>query len=120
MSNATLSKLTGILVAGASAPLFVLVGAGAANAATPVSPAVNRVQPAELQAGAPCVVTGYSLHAQQEMAKDHIGSDHVENVVHDYCHRATWQKSKKTWRYTDRRIVVIANVNGYVVTAWRL
>lgn len=71
-----------------------------------------------IQASAPCVVTGYSLHAMDEMAADRIGSDQVENVVHSTCSRARRQ-SNNTWRYTNGKITVIANNNGYIVTVWR-
>jgi len=114
MSNRNLSRLSGALLAATAATVVLFLGGGAAAhaAAPPAAPSTGRAQPVELRAGAPCVVTGYSLHAQQEMDKDHIGSDYVENVVYEYCRRATWQKHKKTWRYTDRKIVVIANTNG--------
>lgn len=69
-------------------------------------------------AGAPCIVTGYSLHAEQEMAADHITSDHVETVVYNTCSRAKKQSNGR-YKYTDGKITVIAEPSGYVVTAWR-
>ncbi|MFD1044438.1 hypothetical protein ACFQ1S_01940, partial [Kibdelosporangium lantanae] len=69
-------------------------------------------------AGASCIVTGYTLHAEQEMAADSITSDHVENVVHNTCSRAKKQSNGR-YKYTDGKITVIAEPSGYVVTVWR-
>lgn len=91
------------------AALFIATGTAQAALPEPVL---------QVQAGAPCFVSGYSLHAQEQMAARRITSDHVENVVHGTCSRAKKQ-SNKTWKYTDRKITVVANGNGYVVTVWR-
>lgn len=89
------------------------IATGIAQAAPP-----EPAQQLQVQAGAPCFVSGYSLHAQEQMAARRITSDHVENVVHGTCSRAKRQ-SNGTWKYTDRKITVVANNNGYVVTVWR-
>jgi hypothetical protein len=103
-------------VVGAAIVLATTAGATqAADATVLVEPAPGSVT---TLASAPCVVTGYSLHAMDEMAQDHIGSDYVETVVHNTCHGARKQKNG-TWLYTDGKITVIANNNGYIVTVCR-
>jgi hypothetical protein len=97
---------------GVLAALFISTGIAQAAPVAPPEPTVH------VQAGAKCFVSGYSYHAQQQMAARRITSDHVENVVHSTCSRAKKQ-SNGTWKYTDRKITVIANDNGYVVTVWR-
>ncbi|MFK8906948.1 DUF4258 domain-containing protein [Streptomyces sp. YS-3] len=72
----------------------------------------------QLPAGGPCIVTGYSYHAQQRMAERRISSDEVENLVYSTCGKARKQ-SDGTWKYTGRKLIVICNDNGYVVTLWR-
>jgi hypothetical protein len=112
----------------AAAVMVSAIAAGSATAATTATPPMTaggaQVTSLALQvqaAGrAPCVVTGYTLHAEQQMAARNISSDQVENVVHDTCSRATWRPSNSTWQYTDGRIRVSANTNGYVVTVIRL
>jgi hypothetical protein len=73
---------------------------------------------AHAASGASCVVTGYTLHAMQEMAADGIGSDYVEDVVHSKCSSARKQSNGRYF-YTDGKIVVIAEPDGYVVTVYR-
>lgn len=107
------AKMAGIILL-ASSPLPV-VFASSASAATETTASAE-----QLLASAPCIVTGYSLHASEEMAVDSIGSDEVENLVYSGCSSAKWQKKKKTWKYQNRKLVVIANSNGYIVSAWRL
>ena len=103
---------TGLAVG--SVALATALSAAAAGAAP-----VTAAAPAIRAAGASCIVTGYTLHAEEEMAKDSIGSDYVETVVHNTCHQAKKQSNGR-YRYTDGRIVVIAEPTGYVVTVYRL
>ncbi|TNC23419.1 hypothetical protein [Amycolatopsis alkalitolerans] len=100
------------LIAGIA--IMLVTGAGATQVATAAVPAPT----VTIMAGASCVVTGYTLHAEEEMANDSITSDHVETVVHNYCSRARKQKNGR-YKYTDGRITVIAERSGYVVTVWR-
>lgn len=101
------------------AVIVLATGAGVAQAANAaVELGTTTTGSVVILASAPCIVTGYSLHAMQEMAADHIGSDQVETVVHNTCSRARKQ-SNGTWKYTDGKITVIANDNGYIVTVWR-
>lgn len=86
-----------------------------ASVATVTAPASSAIS---IAAGAPCIVTGYSLHAEEEMAADSITSDQVESVVHSTCSKARKQ-SNGTFKYTNGKITVIANSNGYIVTVWR-
>ncbi|WP_329079855.1 MULTISPECIES: hypothetical protein [unclassified Streptosporangium] len=72
----------------------------------------------QIKAGAPCIVTGYSLHAAEEMLKDSITGDQVEDIVYITCSRAVKQ-SNGNWKYTKGKTIVIRNNNRYVVTAWR-
>lgn len=108
-------------LAGASAiTLAVCAGVGASQVAYAAdqAPDVGQHQTVALP-GAPCVVTGYSFHAQQQMAARKITSDEVESLVHYTCNSATWQgPPKNTWLYLGKRIGVAANDNGYVVTAF--
>lgn len=110
-------RLVQRLVAGAV--IVLATGAGATQAANAaVEPAgTTATGSVAILASAPCIVTGYSLHAMQEMTADHIGSDQVETVVHNTCNRA--RRSNGKWRYTDGKITIIANNNGYIVTVWR-
>ncbi|GAA3037647.1 hypothetical protein [Streptosporangium longisporum] len=94
----------------------LLVAAPAATAAPVITSGVGTEM--QIEAGAPCIVTGYSLHAAEEMAKDSITGDQVEDIVYTTCSRAVKQ-SNGNWKYTKGKIVVICNNNGYVVTAWR-
>ncbi|WP_405160729.1 hypothetical protein OG203_30700 [Nocardia sp. NBC_01499] len=103
----------------AAAALFVGGSAGLAAQAAPPAPAA--VDPIIQAASAPCFVSGYSWHAEQEMNAENITSDYVEHVVQTTCHSAQWQSGKKNWKYTTGRggLTVIANSNGYVITVWR-
>ena len=103
--------LAALVAAGA-----LLLGSVACAQATETSRGPSQEQVAQLKA--PCLVTGYSYHAQQEMAADGISSDYVEQVVHDTCGSAKRQ-GNGNWRFQTRYITVITNNNGYVVTVWR-
>ncbi|MBB5912546.1 hypothetical protein BJY24_001413 [Nocardia transvalensis] len=107
-----------MLTVAAAVALFT-GGIGVVAHAAPAAPGV--IDQVDDAAGAPCVVTGYSWHARQEMAAENITSDYVEQVVLNTCHSAKWQKGNKTWKYTTGRggLSVVANGNGYVVTVWR-
>ncbi|WP_182873783.1 DUF4258 domain-containing protein [Microbispora sp. H10670] len=109
-------SIRNVIAAGLLSASALLVATPAAIAATATtSQAGSGVQ---ILAGAPCIVTGYSLHAAEEMAKDSITGDQVEDVVYTTCSRAVKQ-TNGNWKYTKGKIVVICNNNGYVVTAWR-
>lgn len=109
----TLSRLAAAAAFTATAGLGTALAADAATA--PATSPDSLVIPFVT---APCIVTGYSWHAEQEMAADHIGSDYVEHVVYTRC-RTARRQSNGTWKYTDGKIAVIANNNGYIVTVWR-
>jgi hypothetical protein len=101
--------------------LVVLAGTSEANytainvsPVTVSSPLTTSGFPTE---DASCIVTGYSLHAQEQMAARGITSDEVENVVYYGCDRAVPQ-SNGTYRYDGQRIGVSVNPAGYVVTAY--
>jgi hypothetical protein len=118
----SLAQATQRILAAAVMVSAIAAGSATAAATPPMTAGGPQVASLAVQAaaGAPCVVTGYTLHAQQQMAARNISSDQVENVVHDTCSRATWRQSNSTWQYTDGRIRVSANTNGYVVTVIRL
>jgi hypothetical protein len=109
----TLGRLTAgavlILATGLGAPQFA--NAAVVTEAAPASSAIP-------MAGASCIVTGYTLHAEEEMAKDRITSDQVETVVHNTCRNARKQSNGR-YKYTDGKITVIAEQTGYVITVWR-
>jgi hypothetical protein len=97
--------------------LFVAALPAAAATHSP-SIAPQAEAPVVILVSAPCIVTGYSLHAAEEMEADSLTADTVEDVVYNTCSRARRQ-SNGTWKYTQGRITVVCNDNGYVVTAWR-
>lgn len=106
----------------AAVAVAVFGAAGTAQAVPSASDRAGVVQldigQGDLRAGAPCIVTGYSYHAQQMIAERRISSDHVESVVYSTCSGAKRQ-SNGTWRYRSKAITVITNDNGYVITVWR-
>lgn len=112
--------LTRVLVAAllVIVPNFVAATGSYAQTASSSASPVTRLPPGG-GAKAPCVVTGYTLHADQQMASRRITSDYVENVVYKYCSRAKFRASNSTWQYSDGKIVVSANSNGYVITVIR-
>jgi hypothetical protein len=97
---------------GAAQPAGAVAAPGIHTTGSPAS------VPAAPRASAPCFVSGYSLHAMDEMSADRIYSNQVENVVLDTCNRARKQQNGN-WNYTDGNITVIANDDGYIVTVWR-
>ncbi|WP_214408481.1 DUF4258 domain-containing protein [Sphaerisporangium fuscum] len=108
-------RLAGITLSAAAAFGFMPVGTATAASA----PFSASTQETSLLAGAPCIVTGYSSHALDEMAADHIGTETVENIVYNTCSRARKQ-SDGTYKYNaGGKIVVICNAQGRVVTVWR-
>ncbi|MFJ2610488.1 hypothetical protein ACIO13_36880 [Streptomyces sp. NPDC087425] len=70
-------------------------------------------------ASVPRFISGYSLHCSEEMAKDSITGPEANNVVATKYSSAKYDKTKKTWKYTGSKVVVVLNNNGYCVTAWR-
>jgi hypothetical protein len=104
------------LVAGFA--IMLVTAAGTVELANAAQAPATSQAPVSIMAGASCIVTGYTLHAEQEMAADSIGSDYVETVVHNTCGKAKKQSNGR-YKYTDGKITVIAEPSGYVVTVWR-
>lgn len=112
-------RIRTVIAGGLLAVSALVVTAPAAVAATTAEPAAAPAGTVLVaRAGAPCLVSGYSIHAAEEMAKDRISAEQVEDIVFTTCRRAVKQKNGN-WKYTKGKIVVICNNNGYVVTAWR-
>jgi hypothetical protein len=80
------------------------------------SPAMTE---AVVYASAPRFISGYSLHCSEEMAKDSITGPEAQDVVAAKYSSARYDRTKKTWKYTGSKVVVVLNNNGYCVTAWR-
>lgn len=109
----SLAQLTvGVALVLATSFGMAQVANAAVNSATATAPTVTTM------AGASCIVTGYTLHAEEEMSKDSISSDQVEDVVYDTCSKAKKQSNGR-YKYTNGKITVIAEPSGYVVTVWR-
>lgn len=116
MRTSTRSALQLAAITVSAAGVLGLLSTGAANAA-PASVTAG-LHEGTLLAGAPCIVTGYSAHALEEMARDSIGTDTVEDIVYRTCSKAVKQKNGN-YKYTTASIVVVCNPQGRVVTAWR-
>lgn len=103
----------------ASASLMTLaVGFGAVQlAAVPAGAATVSASRAAAST-APCIVTGYTLHAKERMVEKHVTTKDVETIVHDTCRQAVYQPNGR-YKYTVGKVGVIALPSGYVVTVWR-
>ncbi|MEO5875295.1 MAG: hypothetical protein ABIS86_05080 [Streptosporangiaceae bacterium] len=115
MSNGIQGTVARFIAAAAAGAAILLFASGGVAAA---APAIGSAHEVATRAGASCIVTGYSLHADQEMAADGISSDYVEQVVYQQC-RSAKKQGNGTWKYTTKYITVIANSNGYIITVWR-
>lgn len=103
----------------AAATIALAIFAGAAQAAYGTDQVPKTLPTVLAAAEAPCVVTGYSWHAQQGMAARKITSDEVENLVHFNCGSAKWQGPPyNSWLFLGKRIGVTTNDYGYVITVF--
>ncbi|MGA5409362.1 hypothetical protein ACPCSC_19120 [Streptomyces lavendulocolor] len=121
-----MTEITGLrnkaLMLGVSAGLALVaaLGAGAPSYAA-VNDRVDSpgMSEAVVYASAPRFISGYSLHCSEEMAKDSITGPEAQDVVAAKYSSARYDRTKKTWKYTGSKVVVVLNNNGYCVTAWR-
>lgn len=99
----------------------VLLAAAPASQATPPPVSSNTIISVKsVPAGAPCSVTGYTLHARYRMATRDISEWDVENAVSKSCSQSkvVSEEGGTKFKYTATYVEPVLNTSGAVVAVY--